>query len=333
MPQPIHVVALGGGGGASQVLRAAQPFAQRLTAIIAVTDTGRSTGLARTIGGIPAPGDLRATIAAFATDPLVAELLQHRFGGAGIPQLEGMAFGNLLLAALARVLGDFDAAVRYVAQLAGSSVEVLPVGSADTDLCAELADGSQVIGELQVRGLHKPPIRRLFLREPAPASPAALEAIRAADLVALGPGSLFTSVLANLQFEGVAEAICAARGTVVFVCNTTTQPGQTDGLSALDHVRELVAALGPGALDVALINRSPIAPERRARYAAEGLHLLEPDAAELAAVAALGVRSIVRDYSEPAGDQRVLWNKQDTVRHDTAALGAALRELVGLKRS
>src|SRR5215813_14033772 len=107
MSNSLHVVAIGGGGGATQVMKAAEPFADRLTAIIAVTDTGRSTGLARAIGGIPAPGDLRATIAACATDPLLADLLQHRFSGAGVPQLEGMAFGNLLLATLAQIMGDF----------------------------------------------------------------------------------------------------------------------------------------------------------------------------------------------------------------------------------
>src|SRR5438046_10305081 len=107
----VHVVAIGGGNGATQVLKAVQPNADRLTAVIGVTDTGRSTGLARAIGGIPAPGDLRATLAAFATDPLMARLLQQRFSGAGLPQLEGMAFGNLLIAALAQVTGDFAAAV------------------------------------------------------------------------------------------------------------------------------------------------------------------------------------------------------------------------------
>src|SRR6058998_1659562 len=115
MSKSFHIVAIGGGGGATQVLKAAQPFADHLTAVIGVTDTGRSTGLARAIGGIPAPGDLRATLTAFATDPLLARLLEHRFGGAGVPQLEGMAFGNLLIAAFAQVLGDFAGAIEQVA--------------------------------------------------------------------------------------------------------------------------------------------------------------------------------------------------------------------------
>src|SRR5207249_11555944 len=130
----MHVVAIGGGGGAPQVLKAAQPFVDQLTAIIAVTDTGRSTGLARAIGGIPAPGDLRATITAFATDPLLAQLLEHRFNSAGVPQLEGMAFGNLLIAAFAQVLGDFAAAIEQVAQLTGCAARVLPISTADTQL-------------------------------------------------------------------------------------------------------------------------------------------------------------------------------------------------------
>lgn len=328
-PVPIrHVVAIGGGGGATQVLKALQPDAGRLTALIAVTDTGRSTGLARAIGGIPAPGDLRATIAAFATDPLMAGLLQHRLSGAGVPQLEGMAFGNLLIAAFARVLDDFAGAVDQVARLAGCAAHVLPIATADTQLCAELADGTLVEGELAVRGLGKPPIARLFLRDDAPAYPPALEAIRAADLIVLGPGSLFTTLLACLLFRGVAEALREARGRVVYVCNTTTQPGQTDGYTALDHARRVAEALGPGALDAALINRSRPDPARLARLAAEGVHLLQPDDTEIAAIAGLGVRPIVRDLTERAEAQRALWNKQDTVRHDPDALRAALQEII-----
>jgi uncharacterized cofD-like protein len=328
MADRTHIVALGGGNGATQVLKAAQHLAERLTAIIAVTDIGRSTGLARAIGGIPAPGDLRATIATFATDPLIAELLQYRFSGAGIAQLEGMAFGNLLIAALARVLGDFGGAVEQVAQLAGCSATVLPIATANTDICAELADGTIVVGELNVRALNQPPIGRLFLREPVPANPAALAAIRGADLLVIGPGSLFTSLLATLIFGGVADAVRECRGTVVYVCNTTTQPGQTDGYTARDHVARISAALGPGAVDIALINRSERDAAELAHHAAQGVFVLWSDDAEIAAIRALGVEPIVRDFSEPAGARRALWNKQDTLRHGTAALGDALQDLL-----
>jgi uncharacterized cofD-like protein len=323
-----HIVAIGGGGGATQVLKAAQPFADRLTAIIAVTDTGRSTGLARAIGGIPAPGDLRATIAAFATDQMMADLLQYRFSGAGLPQLEGMAFGNLLIAALAHIIGDFAGAIRQAARMAGCAADVLPVADVDTQLSAELDDGTIVTGELAVRALGKPPIKRLLLHDEAPADPAALEAIRAADLVVLGPGSLFTTLLASLLFRGIVEAIGATRGKVVYICNTTTQPGQTDGYSALDHVLRVVAALGAGALDVALINRGRPDPATLARYADDGVFLLQPDDAEIGAIAAIGVRPLVRDLAEQTDEQRTLWNKQDSVRHDPMALSAALKELL-----
>src|SRR5262245_26862604 len=232
MTSRVHVAAIAGGGGATQVLKAAQSFAEKLTAIFAVTDTGRSTGLARQIGRIPAPGDLRATIAGFATDPLIADLLQHRFDGAGVPQLEGMAFGNLLLAALAQVTGDFAAAVEQTARLAGCAADVLPIAAADAQLRAELKDGTIVEGELAVRGLNKSPIARLFLRDITPAYPPALDAIRSADLVVIGPGSLFTTLLVNLLFDGVAEALHAARGQVIYICNTTTQSGQTEGFTA-----------------------------------------------------------------------------------------------------
>lgn len=327
MTEQPSIVAIGGGGGATQVLRAVAAWSDRRTAVIAVTDTGRSTGLARTIGAIPAPGDVRATIAAFAHNQALAELLQYRFDGAGIPQLEGMAFGNLLIAALAQVRGDFGVAVAEVAQLVESSVRILPVSLANTHLCAELADGSHVVGELAVRGLAKPPIARLYLRDPAPANPAVLAAIRAADLVVIGPGSLFTTVLANLLFAGLREALREAVGTVVFIGNSTTQPGQTDGYRVVDHVQRVVELLGPGVVDVALLNSSRPAPERLAPYAAEGLHFLTVDPAEVAAIEALGVRVVLRALSETVGEKRVIWNKQDTIHYDPLVLGSALRDL------
>ncbi len=120
----------------------------------------------------------------------------------------------------------------------------------------------------------------------------------------------------------------ACRGTVIYICNTTTQPGQTDGYTAQDHVARIAEALGPGALDVVLINRSQPDPAQLARLAAEGIFPLQPSDTEIAAIRALGVEPVVRDFGEPAGSKRALWNKQDTVRHDTAALGAVLCELL-----
>ncbi|NNJ13251.1 YvcK family protein [Chloroflexales bacterium ZM16-3] len=324
------LVAIGGGGGASQILiGAAHSFARRV-AVVAVTDTGRSTGVARQVGKIPAPGDLRATIAALAADheALWPRLLEQRFRAPDHPALDGMAFGNLLIAALAQLDGDFAGAVATVAELAGSAAEVLPASTADVQLCAELDGGATVRGELHVRGLGKPPIRRLFLDPPASAHPQVLEAILSADLVTVGPGSFFTSVLATLQFGGMVEALRSTAARVVYVCNSTTQPGQTDGLSAYDHVARLDELLGPGHLDAAIINRSPGLPEEIvSRLAADGLHVLAPGDDEIAAIAALGVRPLIDDYSESPGAARQLWNKQDTLRYDPAKVDAALRKI------
>jgi uncharacterized cofD-like protein len=285
--------------------------------------------VARAVGHIPAPGDLRSTISALAADraALWPRLLEQRFRAPEHPALDGMAFGNLLIAALAQLDGDFAGAVATVAELAGAAAPVLPASTADVQLCAQLADGATVRGELMVRRLGKPPIARLFLDPPAPAYPPALDAILGADLVALGPGSFFTSVLATLQFGGMVEALRSTRARVVYICNSTTQSGQTEGMGAYDHVARLDELLGPGNLDAALINRSPNPPEDLVgRLAADGLRVLDPTDDEIAAVAALGVRPLVADYSEAPGAPRQLWNKQDTMRYDPAKVGAALRD-------
>jgi uncharacterized cofD-like protein len=200
----------------------------------------------------------------------------------------------------------------------------------NTNLCAELADGTTVTSELEVRGLDKPPIRRLFLSNPdAPAYAPVIEAIATADVITLGPGSLFTSVLATLLFKGVIAALRETKAMVVFVCNTTTQPGQTDNYRAIDHVRRIVELLGPDVLDAVLINCSAERdPQVLDQYAAEGIHLLQPDDEEIARIAALGVRPYARDYAEQRQGKRQLWNKQDTIRHDPDVLGQALGKLV-----
>jgi uncharacterized cofD-like protein len=252
--------------------------------------------------------------------------VQHRLSAPDVPILDGMAFGNLLIAALAQLSGDFGAAVAQLSGLLACRAEVLPVATVSAQICAELEDGSVVERELAVRGLDKAPIRRLFLSPPdAPATPAVLAAIARADVVALGPGSFYTSLLATLCFGGVVEALRRTRATVVFICNSTTQPGQTDGMGVYDHVRRLVELLGPGVLDSALISRGDqIDPAVRAAYAAAGLHLLEPDDQELAQVRALGVEPLVRELLELSAGPRELWNKLDTIRSDPELLGLAL---------
>jgi uncharacterized cofD-like protein len=319
-----RAVVLGGGGGASVALRAI-PDSYDKTAIIAVTDTGRSTGVARHIGGnMPAPGDIRATIAAHAQHHTMAQLLQHRFDGHGDTNLNGMALGNLMLAALYRESGDFGQAVATLAQLAECAVTVLPVTAHSTQLCAHLIDGSDHVGEVAVRAPHKAPIAVCRLDPPVAAYPAACQAIVDADVVVIGPGSFFTTIHAVLLPDGIRDALHQCRGKVVFVSNTTTQTGQTEHLDNVGHVAMLVALLGSGVLDAVLLNNRLASRAQVARLAAEGLAPLDLDASDVASIAALGVRAIPWPLIESDGADRTLWNKQDTLRHDARALRAAL---------
>lgn len=326
----LAVVAIGGGGGTQQVLRGMLAYTSSLTAVVAVTDTGRSTGVARSLVGMPAPGDIRSTIAALALDPHnpLAALLDYRLHTTAVPALDGMATGNLLLAALTQQAGgDFAQAVERLQTLAGTIARVLPASTVSTNIAADLADGTTVQGELAVRGLGKPPITRLFLDPPAPAYGPAIAAIMEADLVVIGPGSLFTTLLATLLFDGLPQALHDTAATVVFVANTTTQPGQTDDYTLVHHVERLVAALPPGTLDAVLLNSS-VDPAAAAAYAQAGTQPLLADDAQLAAISAQGVRPVVAALAEPPGQQRRLWNKADTIRHHPARLAAALYAMI-----
>lgn len=325
------LLVIGGGGGVSQVLLGARPYFSSLAAAIAVTDTGRSTGAARALADMPAPGDLRNTLGALAHDPdgLMARLLQYRFSSPDAQLLDGMAFGNLLIAALTQLTGDFGLAIETVSRMVDATARIMPISTVNTQLRAELTDGRIMEDELAVRGLNKAPISRLYLSTAGAATyPPVLEAIAAADIVVLGPGSFFTSVMAALLFEGLAEALHATRARVVFVCNTTTQPGQTDGCTIAEHVRHLVGLLGRGAVDIALINRSDNIPEAiEEQYRSDGVHLLRPTDEEIRTIAELGVMPLVRDFAEVVEKKRTLWNKVDTIRHDPALLGKVLREI------
>ncbi len=330
MTKSIKAVSIGGGCGAVQVLLGLSKYLDDLTGIVAVTDTGRSTGKVRNLANIPAPGDIRNAIATLATDErFVAQLMQHRLDVPNYEPLNGVAFGNLMLAAMTQMTGHFGQAVSLLQNMAGVKATILPVTTHSTHICAELMDGRVVEEEFHVRALGKPEIKRVFIKDKdAHAYEPCVDVLREADLITIGPGSLFTTVIACLAFEGIANAIQESKAKVVYVCNNTTQPGQTDGYKLFDHVRQITRYLGEGRLDAVLLNsRAPSAHAARL-YAAEGVHVLLPTDEEVRCIEGLGVKPLVSDLAELSDTKRDLWQKQDSIRHDPDAVARVLMGLV-----
>ncbi len=330
MTEQLRVVCLGGGLGAPTVMTGMRAFTADITGIIAVTDSGRSTGKVRVALDLPAPGDVRNAIAVLAEgDPVLRRLFSHRFETDTSAELNGMAFGNLFIAALAQQEGSFLRGVEEAARLLGIRGKVLPVTLYNTHLCAKLADGTVVEEEVNVRGLGKARIDRIFLRDAdVKAAEGTCEAIEAADLITLGPGSLYTTVCACLLVPEIARAISEARGLVVYVGNTTTQPGQTDDVTLSGHVSAVRDYLGGSGLDVVLLNDDPPPAHLRDHHAEQGMQYLEPTADEIARIEAQGIRVAVAPIIDKWAGPRELWNKQDTIRHDPTRLADALLGLL-----
>jgi len=309
----LSVVAIGGGTGLSSLLRGLKLHHDvALTAIVTVADDGGSTGRIRSEFDIPAPGDIRNCLVALADDEsLVGQLFQYRFDQVG-SQLAGHSFGNLFITALAQVTGSFEQAVIETANVLAIRGRVLPSTLANVTLCAELVDSTVIRGESRIPDKHAP-IKRVFL-EPGqpPAYDPALAAIQNADLVILGPGSLYTSVLPNLLVDGVVHALRWSRGKVVYVCNVATQPGETDHFSALDHIRTVTDQLGPDILDGVLVNSNrasaaAIGPDEPINpVLAEGLERVPP-----------GLTVVSRDVV----------SDRNPLRHDPDKLAAVLLEI------
>jgi uncharacterized cofD-like protein len=250
-----RIVAIGGGTGLSVLLRGLKERTANLTAIVSVADDGGSTGRLRDQLGIPAVGDIRNCLAALAeTEPTMSELLQYRFGR-DEGSLAGHAVGNLLISAMTAIDGDFEEAVRQMNRVLAVRGRVVPASPAPLTLHARLRDGSEVEGQSRIMRMRG--IERVWL-EPGDARAArdAVAAIGEADLVVLGPGSLFTSVLPVALVPDLREAIRAAPGVRVHVANVATQVGETEGLDLADHVEALLAHLGPGMVDIVLANSS-----------------------------------------------------------------------------
>ena len=327
------IVALGGRSGPSLIVQGFRGTGWEVTALVATTDTGSSSGVIRDQFGLPAPGDIRTVLATAADQGgelgSLTSLFEFRFAPRGDSTLQNMALGNLILTALAQELGDFDRAVEAAGRLLNCGATVRPVPSSPATLCARLADGSVVRGEEKVRGTGKPPIAELFLDPVEVQVPAAtLGAILEADLVVLGPGGLFCSVLPCLLPHPIRQAIGQRRGKTVYVCNSTTQPGQTDGFDVVGHVQEILRYLGEGQLDYVLLNIQVPAADVVAAYRADEVHFMAVAAEEIQRVKALGPIPIVGDFVEADWRGKRSLHKLDTIRHDPQKLAASLQTLL-----
>jgi len=253
-----RIVAIGGGTGLAILLRGMKRHSGNITAIVTVADDGGSSGRLRRTLGLPPPGDIRNCLAALSDDEnLVTQLFQYRFADGG--ELDGHSFGNLFIAALSGVSGSFDRGVVEAGRVLGIRGTVLPSTLRDVALLAEksLAADTQAIrvaGESRIPSAPGSILRVQLEPGEPPAHPEAIRAVLAADLIAIGPGSLFTSVVPNLLVPDLASAIRSSRALRVFVCNVATQPGETDGYDCLRHLAALEDHSGPGLIDVVLAN-------------------------------------------------------------------------------
>jgi len=324
----LSVVAIGGGTGLSTLLKGLKRFVrwageaavepgypciQDLSAVVTVSDDGGSSGRLRKELNMLPPGDIRNCIVALSEDEaLLSKLFRHRFEkGSG---LEGHSFGNLFLAALTSLTSDFSEAVRLSSDILLTRGHIYPATTSSVELEALMEDGTRVRGETKITA-SKGRIRELFLVPPdVGPMPQTLDAIAAADMITIGPGSLFTSLIPNLLVRGITQAIVESPATKVYICNLMTQANESLGLTAADHIRALNAHAQEQIFDFALINRTPASAELQAKYASEGACQIVND---LEAIEALGVIPVLGDYLEEAG----------VARHNTARVALDLMHL------
>ncbi len=310
-----NIVVIGGGTGLSAILRGLKTFPVDITAIVTVADDGGSSGRLREEFDIPPPGDVRNVLVALSeVEPLVEELFQHRFqNGDG---LSGHSLGNLLLAGMTSITGDFAKGVRELSKVLNVRGKVLPAANQSIVLKAEMADGSIVVGESTIPKIGKR-IKRVFLT-PENVKPLAetIAAINKADLIVIGPGSLYTSVLPNLLVPGIADAVIKAPAKKVYICNVMTQPGETDDYTASDHVEALVSHVGNRIIDTIIVNNQEIDQQYLELYAKEGAKDVKYDKVELQKLS----YHIVAD--------RLLIYRDNLLRHDAIKLSQLLLSLL-----
>jgi uncharacterized cofD-like protein len=329
-PHPgLRVVAIGGGTGLSTLLRGlkhrvphtgllTQPtgisLIADLTAVVTVTDDGGSSGRLRRDFNMLPPGDLRNCMVALSEDEgLIARLFRHRFDKG---ELEGHNFGNLFIAALTEMTGDFARAIRLSAEILATRGHIFPATASDVTVTARMEDGSIVRGETNITASRQRIVELMLDPPDPPPPPETLAAIAAADLITIGPGSLYTSIVTNLLVDGIPEALAAAQGTRVYVCNLMTQANESLHLTASQHIERIYEHAGRPIFDYALVNTAPVSEEIRARYAAEGAEITVADTER---IEALGIHCITGNF---AAEGDVLRHAADRVANALLSLPA-----------
>ena len=316
------VVSIGGGSGQKATLRALRQLTSNVTAVVTMFDSGGSSGrLKQEFGYLPL-GDLRQCLVALASgdaqSQTLADMLQYRFKGQS--SLAGHAVGNLLLAALTELHLGLEDAITELSKLLGVRGRILPVTYEKAELLAHLADGTSITGESNIdqRGMAVPNIASVALSKEVPVNPQVADAIAAADLIVLGPGDLYTSLVPNLLPSGILEPLEAAKAPLCYVCNIMTKQGETDGYTAAHFVEALARYLGKRHLDYVLVNSAEFAQDTLEQYRNEGAEPVRDDGA----LAAIGNFSVIRD--DYAFEKR----SGSTVRHSPQKLAEAFARIL-----
>lgn len=308
------LVCLGGGSGLSSLLKGMKELPVDLTAVVTVTDDGGSSGRLRKDLQILPPGDIRNCLVALArSESLLAKLFQFRFAETG--DFGGHSFGNIFIAAMTELLGDFGSAVREASNILAIRGHVVPVTCENVQLGARFIDGSEVVGETAITGAGKRIAEITLQPAEALANPEALAAIDGARMIILGPGSLYTSVIPNLLVPDVADRINHSTAPVVYICNVMTQPGETDHFTAAEHVETILDKTPLHRIDIVVVNSRRVARTLMARYEAQGQHWVPPTVTR---IESRGIRVIAGDFISEA----------DYVRHNSVLLAGTLFGLI-----
>jgi uncharacterized cofD-like protein len=331
----IRVTAIGGGTGLSTLLRGLRRYVvsphqpgvpcddgpciiSELAAVVTVTDDGGSSGRLRRGFNMLPPGDLRNCMVALSEDEhLISRLFRHRFtSGEG---LEGHSFGNLFVAALSEITGDFAQAIKLSSQVLATRGHIYPVTTANVSLAARMDDGEIVEGETRITASRKHVVELMLNPATADPLPETLEAINRADVITVGPGSLFTSLITNLLVRGVPEALAATKAVRVFICNLMTQANESLNLTASQHIERIYEHTRQPIFDYALVNTAPVSQTVLERYASESAAPIEAD---IDRIEALGVRCVTGNF---AAEGEHLRHAADRIAQAVLRLGATGR--------